>query len=77
MVQECDCFPPVPKWFAPYANERNTGLNIEALKLCSESMAGLVCLMQNLLRGTNSVLGTDNHSCMDPCIEPTYKLNHP
>uniref|UniRef100_A0A915HQ73 Uncharacterized protein n=1 Tax=Romanomermis culicivorax TaxID=13658 RepID=A0A915HQ73_ROMCU len=74
VVQKCNCLPPIPKWFAPYANKENTGLNIEALKLCSDSMAGLDCLLKYLLKGPYSVLGADDRHCMDPCVEPTYKF---
>uniref|UniRef100_A0A915I0P1 Uncharacterized protein n=1 Tax=Romanomermis culicivorax TaxID=13658 RepID=A0A915I0P1_ROMCU len=70
---KCNCLSPIPKWFAPDANKENTGLNIDALKLCSDSMAGLDCLLKYLLSGTFSVLGADDRHCMDPCFEPTYK----
>uniref|UniRef100_A0A915HQ79 Uncharacterized protein n=1 Tax=Romanomermis culicivorax TaxID=13658 RepID=A0A915HQ79_ROMCU len=60
IVQKCNCLPPFPHWFVPYANEANTGLNIEAFKFCSDSMAGLGCLTQHLYSLTVDLLGTDN-----------------
>uniref|UniRef100_A0A915IGM2 Uncharacterized protein n=1 Tax=Romanomermis culicivorax TaxID=13658 RepID=A0A915IGM2_ROMCU len=73
LVEKCNCLPPIPQWFAAYVNEKNTGLNYDAVKHCSDSMAGLACLTQNFFSGTRRLLGTDNRHCMDPCEEPTYK----